>query len=279
MTFGLLFVALFLLFWLLFVAIGPALERLLARLAHGAAKFRYRDYLPVVVVLGAGLAVTLLAGHAFAELAEGVQASSPSLTAFDRTVHDTAALMRSDGSTKLFVTMTLIGTPVGMGILTAVVSAALALRKHRSWAVYLLFTGGVGGLLNLALKSFFARARPDLAEALRRAHGYSFPSGHAMGSTIVFSALGYLAFRALHGWPTRAAALALACTMAVAISASRVYLGVHWISDVAAGMAAGLIWFFTTTVAYETFRRIRRVRQRSAPDDHTTSSLRTSRGE
>jgi membrane-associated phospholipid phosphatase len=262
LTFCLLFVALFLLFWLVFYAIGPLLERLLARLARRAAKFRYRDYLPVYLVLAIGVAVSLLAGHAFAELAEGVRARSPGLAAFDTTVHDTAALARSDGSTRLFVTMTLIGTPVGMGILTIVVSAVLFIRKHASWAVYLLVTGGVGGLLNLVLKGFFERARPDLAEALRRAQGYSFPSGHAMGSTIVFSALGYLAFRALRGWRARAAALAFASTMAIAISASRIYLGVHWISDVAAGMAAGLIWFATTTVAYETFRRIHRVRER-----------------
>lgn len=260
MTFCLLFLALFLLFWLVFYAIGPLLERLLARLAHRAAKFRYRDYLPVFLVLAAGVAISLLAGHAFAELAEGVRESSPALAAFDTAVHDTAALARSDGSTRLFVTMTLIGTPVGMAIVTLVVSALLTMRKHATWAVYLLVTGGVGGLLNLVLKGFFERARPDLAEALRRAQGYSFPSGHAMGSTIVFCALGYLAFRSLHDWRTRAAALAFAATMAIAISASRIYLGVHWISDVAAGMAAGLIWFATTTVAYETFRRIRRVR-------------------
>ncbi len=164
--------------------------------------------------------------------------------------------------TRLFVAMTLLGTPVGMGIVTGALSIVLALRKRWRWAVYLAFTGGVGGLLNLVLKSFFARARPDLAEALRAAHGYSFPSGHAMGSTIVFGALGYLAFRSLHSWRTRAAALAFCCTMALAISASRVYLGVHWISDIAAGIAGGLIWVIAATVAYETFRRIRRVRAR-----------------
>jgi membrane-associated phospholipid phosphatase len=263
MTFLLVFAALFVLLWAVFYAIGPALERVLARLAHRAAGFRYRDYLPVMAVIAAGLGVALLAGHAFEELAEGVQGSSAELARFDREVHDGAVFTRSDGSTRLFVTMTVLGAPTGLAILMAIVSVALALRGRWRWVVYLAFTGGTGGLLNLALKSFFARARPDLAEALRVAHGYSFPSGHAMGSTIVFGALGYLAFRSLHSWRTRAAALALCCTTALAISASRVYLGVHWISDIAAGIAAGLTWVIAATVAYETFRRIRRVRARN----------------
>lgn len=263
MKFALSLVVLFLSFWASFGAAGPWLERLLGRLAHRAAAFRYHDYVPVLLIAAAGLAVALLAGHVFEELAEGVQERSPRLESFDQRVHDWASLTRSDGSTRLFVTMTVIGTPLWMGILTAILSLGLALRGHLHRAGYLAFTAGAGGLLNLALKSFFARSRPDLAQALRAAHGYSFPSGHAMGSTIIFGALGYLAFRALHGWRARAAALAFACTMALAISASRIYLGVHWISDIAAGIAAGLIWLSAATVAYEVSRRIRRVRGRA----------------
>ena len=81
-----------------------------------------------------------------------------------------------------------------------------------------------------------------------------------MGSTIVFGAFAYLAFRILNRWRPRAAALAFCVSMILAICASRIYLGVHWISDVGAGIAAGLIWLITATVAYETFRRIHRIR-------------------
>lgn len=266
MTFLLAFLALFAAFWLLFYAAGPALERLLAAAAHRTAKFRYRDYLPVIVLLAAGVAVTAAAGDAFLDLAEEVQANSPKLREIDTRVHTWARTTHTDGSTAFFTAMTLIGTPVGLAVLIATVTGALVLRRRFRWAVYLVFTTVVGGLLNLQLKAWFARARPDLAEALRGAHGYSFPSGHAMGSTIVFGALAYLAFRIVHRWRPRAAALAFAATMIVAISASRLYLGVHWISDVAAGIAAGAIWLLTTTVAYETFRRIRLVRALRAAD-------------
>ena len=260
MIFFAIFTALFLLLWLLFYAIGPTLERALAKSAHWTANFRYRDYLPVFVVLAAGIAATAVAGDAFLDLAEGLQAQSPRLHAVDRDVHDWAVDTRTPGSTAFLTILTIIGTPAGLGVLVAIAAVLLGLRKRWRWAAYLGVTCVIGGLLNLQLKAFFARARPDLAEALRDAHGYSFPSGHAMGSTIVFGAFGYLAFRILSGWRPRAAALAFCCSMIVAISASRIYLGVHWISDVAAGIAGGLIWLAAATVAYEAFRRIRMVR-------------------
>lgn len=264
MTFLAIFVAVFLLLWLFFFGAGPGIQRLLQRAAHWTAAFRYRDYLPVFVVIAAGITATAMAGDAFLDLAERLQEDSPRLHAVDTEAHAWARDLRSPGATFFFTSLTLLGTPVGLGILIAAVVAVLLLRGRWRWAAYLAITAGVGGLLNLLLKSFFERARPELAEALRGAHGYSFPSGHAMGSTIVFGALGYLAMRILTRWRHRAAALALACTLVLAIAVSRVYLGVHWISDIAAGITAGLIWLTTATVAYETFRRIRLVRARRA---------------
>ena len=270
MTFVLSFTTLFFLFFLLFLVIEPALEHLLTRSAHWTAAFRYRDYVPVLVLAAAGIAVAAFAGDAFIDIAERVHADSPRLREIDRRIHDWAGMTRTDGSTMFFVAMAILGGPVVLGTIVGIVSALLLVKKRFRWAAYLYLTTGIGGLLNLALKSFFERARPELAEALRQASGYSFPSGHAMGSTIVLGALTYLALRTLPHWRWRAAALALACTLVVAISASRIYLGVHWISDVGAGIAAGLIWVLTATVAYETFRRIRMVRALRAKRELTT---------
>jgi undecaprenyl-diphosphatase len=273
------FLLLFLLLWMFFYAAGPLFERVLRRSAHWTAAFRYRDYLPVLVVVAIGIGAAMVAGNAFVELAERVQENSPNLHAIDQEVHTWAAYGRDPGATPFFTVMTVIGTPVGLGVLATIFSIALILRKRWRWAAYLFLTSAIGGLLNLQLKAWFARARPELAEALRDAHGYSFPSGHAMGSTVVFGALAYLAFRILVHWRWRAAALALSATMIAGISASRIYLGVHWISDVAAGIAAGAIWLAAVTVAYETFRRIRLVRELRSRHDEALSSERTSRGE
>jgi membrane-associated phospholipid phosphatase len=251
---------LFLLLWLLIFAVGPRAERLLAWLANRTASFRFHDYLPVLLLLGAGLAVTAVAGDQFLDLAELVQAKNPELARVDAEAHTWARSSRTPGATLFLTTLTIIGTPAGLAVILTIAIAFLAVRKRWRWIGYLVVTSSIGGLLNLALKSFFARQRPELAERLRDAHGYSFPSGHAMGSTIVFGALAYIAFRVLRRWRWRAGALALAGTLIAAISASRVYLGVHWISDVAAGVSAGTLWVITTTVAYESFRRIRLIR-------------------
>jgi len=274
------FVLLFVILGAFFYAVGPLLERLLARLANRAAAFRYRDYLPVFVIIAVGIGAALVAGDAFIDLAELVHAGSPELDHIDSEVHAWARTAHTEGATTFFTLMTVIGNPVGLGLIVLIVSVAIALKRRWRWLAYVFLTCVVGGLLNLQLKAWFARARPDLAEALRDAHGYSFPSGHAMGSTIVFGALAYVAFRVLKHWRARAAALSFACTMIVAIAASRIYLGVHWISDIAAGIAAGAIWLAATTVAYETSRRIRRVRARGsqAPYDSDSAS-RASRGE
>jgi membrane-associated phospholipid phosphatase len=260
MTFSLVFLLLFLLLWLFFYAALPLLERLLKRTASWTARFRYRDYLPVAIVLVIGVVATSMAGDAFLDLAESVHDESPELRRIDSEVHQWARTAYTSGSTRFFTALTLIGTPVGLGVLIAIIGLLLILRKRWRWAAYLLFTSGVGGLLNLQLKAYFARARPELSEALRHASGYSFPSGHAMGSTIVFGALSYLAFRSIPRWRERAAVIALCVSMIVAIASSRIYLGVHWISDIGAGIAAGVIWMASTTVAYEAFRRIRLIR-------------------
>ncbi|HEX7707709.1 MAG TPA: phosphatase PAP2 family protein [Thermoanaerobaculia bacterium] len=250
--------------WGLLLLTGPWIERALGRAAHRTAAFRYGDYLGVIVLLVAGLGGAVLAGDVFIDLAEQIHDESAELRTIDSEVHEWARTTHSSGGTTFFVAMTIIGTPVGLSILIFCVVIALALRKRWSWIAYLILTTSIGGLINRALKQFFARERPELAEALRHASGYSFPSGHAMGSTIVFGAFAYLAFRALRQWRVRAPLVALSLTMIVAISASRLYLGVHWISDVGAGIAAGSIWVVTTTVAYETFRRVSKVRHRRA---------------
>ena len=263
MLFILLFALLFTIFWAVFYAIGPALARLLAVTSRWTTHFRYRDYLPVLVIAVAGFAATMAAGDAFLDIAERVHANAPRLESMDSEMHAWAATTRSHGATEFFTALTIIGTPGVLAVLVVLV-AALLFRRSRAAAAYLVLTPGIGGLINLELKLYFARARPELAEALRRAHGYSFPSGHAMGSAVAFGALAYVAFRMLHGWRTRATALALASTLTIGVCLSRVYLGVHWFSDVCAGLAAGLLWLAIATVAYETFRRIRRIRRQRA---------------
>ncbi|HXG58783.1 MAG TPA: phosphatase PAP2 family protein [Thermoanaerobaculia bacterium] len=269
------FFALFLILWAVLYAAAPALRHLsmiaaerltritlrsavLQRIAAHAGRFR--DYVPVALVIAAGGLLAAWAGDAFIDIAELVRSRSETLRAFDVSVQQWAKAHRSDDATSFFAAVTFIGGPAGLAIVVAGAIAVLALFHRYRWAVYLALTTLGGGLINIELKRSFARARPEVAEMIRQSHGYAFPSGHAMGATVAAGALTYLAFRALQSWSARAAAAAFAATFVLAVALSRVYLGVHWISDVAGGVTAGLIWVAVTTVSYEAVRRIRLLR-------------------
>jgi membrane-associated phospholipid phosphatase len=265
------FIALFLLTWLIVYIAMPAsrgvftvFARAVVRNGHVAQLVerhgqRMRDYWPVAATLLLGAALTGLAGHGFIELAEQVEDKSPALQKVDVQVHNWIVTRRPADATLFFKTMTNIGSPAGVGTICGVAAILLLIRKRYSMAAYLAVTAGGGALADFELKNYFARARPDLAQALLQAQGFSFPSGHAMGSTIVFGALAYLALRLIPNWRWKSATIALALVLIVAIALSRVYLGVHWMSDIIGGISAGAAWLTTTTVAYEVMRRIRQM--------------------
>jgi len=254
------FLTLFLILWGGLIFARPLVRGGLARAARLPTKLRSHDFLPVFLLLGIGAAVTLAVGNAFVDLAELVIAKNPELQALDQYWHDDAVSGRTPGATTFFVVTSMIGGPVILAVITVVVAAALFIGKRHRWALYLLVTAVGGAFLNGALKHHFARVRPALAEMLRQTQGYSFPSGHTMGSTVVVGALTYLSLRALTLWWQKAAVIAFGVAFVISVAASRVYLGAHWLSDVGAGAAAGLLWLATTTLGYETFRRIRLIR-------------------
>jgi undecaprenyl-diphosphatase len=86
-----------------------------------------------------------------------------------------------------------------------------------------------------------------------------------MGSLITFGALAYIALRQHWSWKAESAVLALALTMVVLVGLSRVYLGVHWASDIAGGWSAGTVWLASALVAFEMLLRLRQRRRGAAP--------------
>jgi len=125
----------------------------------------------------------------------------------------------------------------------------LALGKLRKGLFFAVATAG-SALLNLGAKALFARLRPDLWEHIVEETSYSFPSGHAMGSMTLAMAVAVLAWDTRWRWWVAVPAL----LFAVAVSASRVWLGVHYPSDILAAWAAAIAW--TLGVAH--FFRLRR---------------------
>jgi membrane-associated phospholipid phosphatase len=139
-------------------------------------------------------------------------------------------------ATMLFFTS--VGAPLPMIAFVALALLALLLRGRRGDArFFALAVGGAAGL-NVVAKLLFQRARPALWPSLVTETDYSFPSGHAMGSLAVVAALVFLTWRTRGRWPI----LALGALFVAVVGLSRVYLGVHYPSDILAGWCASLAW-------------------------------------
>lgn len=142
------------------------------------------------------------------------------------------------GLDKLALALTAAGAPWPMGILAGLIGIGLALKGR--WPAAWFFALSVGGAmgLNILVKLAFARPRPALWASLKPAFFYSFPSGHAMGTTAVAMALGFLVWRHRAQW----LAWTLGALFALGVGWSRVYLGVHYPSDVLAGWTGSVGW-------------------------------------
>ncbi len=172
----------------------------------------------------------------------------------DAQVHAWVGGHRSGALTTFFTGYTGLGQWLVLAAAALVAVAALAASARRREAAFLLIAMVAELLLNLALKSAFARARPPLAGALVHAGGYAFPSGHAMASATFALALAVIA------WPTRwrVPAALLAAAFALLMGASRIYLGVHWLTDVLAGWAMAVAVVSGTELGLEIHEDARR---------------------
>ena len=152
-------------------------------------------------------------------------------------------------------------------LIPATLLVALGLKSRGHWISALLFTGSVVGgfALNSLLKISFQRARPDLWQALVAEHTYSFPSGHAAMSTVFYGGLAAVALHLSKRPAVRVTAIVFATIAAVTISATRVYLGAHWTTDVVAGMLVGLFWVIVAAVATEHVARRTAARAQPPP--------------
>lgn len=228
--------------WIAWRLIERHAPRLLGRVARAwqlvdrrrlAARYLGLHAVASFLLAGAGMA-------AFVELVDET-ATGEALAAFD--VALAAALGRHlDGTTlALAGAVTHLGDPPVLYVLALGVAVALAVRGERQLAVAWIVVTGGGALLNRLLKELFARNRPLHDHGFASADGFSFPSGHASGSLLVYGTLAYLVVRHVpRRWHLPVAALAL--LLVVFVGASRVLLQVHWFSDVLAGWANAAAW-------------------------------------
>ena len=164
------------------------------------------------------------------------------LTAIDRPTWSWLVERRDGALTAVFKTITQIGSTVTMGVLAGAVVILLVWRKRRADALFLAIVAIGSGLLVCAANPLVGRTRPPLAERLVTETNQSFPSGHALASFAIIGALAVLFVPALAGTRRRVLTVVLAALFVVAVGISRLYLGVHWPTDVLGGWLCGAGW-------------------------------------
>ncbi len=193
-----------------------------------------------------GLAIAAFALWGFVELAE--QVFQEATATLDQGILLWLRQHHQPWLTPVAIAVTGIGEPgVLLGICLLLSGYLLSQRRWSEAAWLALGASGAVGL-NAWLKLVFSRSRPALWERVVSVDYYSFPSGHAMVSLVVY---GLVAYWLVRRWPQYRWAFSLGYGLVVvAIGLSRLYLGVHWPTDVLAGYAAGLAWLMAVLIGF-----------------------------
>lgn len=220
--------------WVRFRERNPRIARFIA------ARFVRGEYLGLHLTVG--FLLSLAALWLFAGVTEDVLHHDP-LTRFDLTLTRLFRAHATPLGDRIFSIVSALGSPVAMAIVGA--GGALLLLMRRKWLVLAAWVAAFGGagLLTVVLKNIIQRPRPPGAAEFLFGTTYSFPSGHALGSLVGYGMLAYVIGSTwIERQRERVRLVVGTAVLVIAIGISRLYLGVHYFSDVVAGYAVGVLW-------------------------------------
>ncbi|WP_432353474.1 phosphatase PAP2 family protein [Sporosarcina sp. A2] len=174
--------------------------------------------------------------------------SSGSIVRFDSAIIDVVQGREAPGLTEVMKVFTTIGSTTTVLIFSLITLGLLLYFRQKALTILFVIVIGGTGILNLVLKLFFQRARPDL-HRLVEISGYSFPSGHTMMATSLYVILAFILWRNIRN-AGRILIVFVALFMIGMICISRIYLGVHYPSDVVGGITASSFWLLISISVY-----------------------------
>lgn len=165
--------------------------------------------------------------------------------------------LRSPRLNEVALNLTALGSVTVVSIFIFSVSFLMFLKKKFSSLLYLIVAGLGSAFFTWAMKSFFERSRPSMISHLVVVQGYSYPSGHSLASSAVYFSFAVLLCNIFPNKLERILIIAISLFFIVLIALSRVYLGVHFVSDVLAGVFIGIGWA-SVLGAFHSFLQLRR---------------------
>jgi undecaprenyl-diphosphatase len=182
-----------------------------------------------------------------------------------RTDADLSISIGPDWLRAMMIDFTALGGTYVLTLVTVAVAGYLVAAGRLSTAIFLALAISGGAATNSLLKQLIARARPDVVQHLVEVTSASFPSGHAANSAICYLTIGALLARTQKSGPVRIYIVALAIAVTLLIGCSRVYLGVHWPSDVIAGWCLGGAWAVACSLVARKLQQERAIEPESGP--------------
>ena len=176
-----------------------------------------------------------------------------------RSAQDAAVPIGPSWLLRVMLDITALGGVTVLTLITVLVVGFLVASRKFSTAMFVAVAVASGALVNSALKGFFVRPRPEIVPHLIEVSSTSFPSGHAMNSAMAYLTLAALVARSQERVSVRLYLLGTAMALTLLVGLTRVYLGVHWPSDVLAGWSIGALWAALCSLIGKLLQRKRRI--------------------
>lgn len=231
----------------------------LRKKAYDAVDFSKHSTVAVAILVEICLGSLLILFSLVVFLKIGEDVLGKETISFDSTIIHFIYAFRSPLMTTVMRAITFLGGGLFIGS-AIVVTIVLLVRKHAKDALIFSFILFFGINLNLLLKALFQRPRPEFMPLIHES-SYSFPSGHSMNSFVFYMSLSYFIFRKTNSRRLRLILSLLSGLLVLFIGISRVYLGVHYPSDVLAGFIAGGIWLCAAILFEKTLLFLRLFRE------------------
>ncbi len=223
---------------------------------------QYNHKLPYIITIILALIIVVVGINVFIELTNTL--NSNLVTKYDAAITKYVISFRNPQLNNILQFITNLGDLYGYIAITIICSLFFFFKfKNWRYVAQLVFVIIISGLSNLALKEVINRARPT-AEHLVSVQTLSYPSGHAMSATAFYGFLIYLCyFLKINKW-LKISLMFLFSFLIVSIGISRIYLGVHFPSDIAGGIIAGTIWVMFCVLIFNVIDLFRREEERKA---------------